>query len=337
MAPQPVRTTAFRPHAALSLENHIRAQFGSLESSDWKIYILDENTLHPLLEIPVHSLLAMRSKTLHDHPREPQSDGKEHLRIQLPGTLAHEIFQALQYLYGFPLPEPRLIGDAVRLVDAGDYLGIDDVVYFGSGAVKQLLKLSTLGELVTHPSLVSWWKDAGSTRLAKSAESLSFIACSFILEVLSGLREFVLDDRAPALKDGARFPTNGRPSTHNPALESITFGEVGQDDSPGRSDAKAVLSSILISVPTGALNQLFGGLGLERYPDLDAERILHDIVRVREARRKQALRIHRLQTPPLPLDPTLTSEEYVSQEKYDSEGHPGDRVMTRPMNPSPRS
>ena len=106
-------------------------------------------------------------------------------------------------------------------------------------------------------------------------------------------KDFVLDSNAQQLKRNPRFPAidTSRPSTSDPRLSRIQFGEVPVEEITRSSKIATTLSSVLVSLPFPVLKSLLehyvlgGRLGWPKAVDL-----MKTVIEERENRRSRVLR-----------------------------------------------
>lgn len=216
--------------------------------------------------------------------------------------------------YGSPAQRMR---HALAYAAAGFWLEIRCIVGRGLDIATQLLRWDTVETALTFAidgGLDASWRvedttedsssdDASSrfdTDLAPTYGSFS----TYFLQTINGFlvhnfpEDFELDTSVSQLHDIVRLPSvdEPRPTSRNPRLSQIRFGEVPVDPAGPSQFIVSILSSILLSLPFPVLKALLEDFVLcSRLGKAKAGQLMHSVVEEREGRRRRVFKNPRAQ------------------------------------------
>ncbi|KAF2828900.1 hypothetical protein CC86DRAFT_444928 [Ophiobolus disseminans] len=305
------------------LAAYLSTQFGNPEFADFILQIRSPESI--LVSIPVHGIVVVRSPVVAEAVRHsiPAAHRSRETRRVLdvltsdPFVTRESLEEAVKVLYGAPLLSAQTFlysvapyaydsdssspsGDARRrmqqllsYIAAGRSLKLASMQARGVEIARSLLRWDTVDEVLQvtlQASSASHTKDGfeqdNPFTAALLGYAIEFIACTFPVD-------FTLHTIAPELQGLPRLPTvrEPRPSTHNPRLSKIRFGDAPPGDRPQPSQASLVLSSVLLSLPLPLVDRLFNHRATANQIGwTGVVRVMRDVIVEREKRRQKALK-----------------------------------------------
>ncbi|KAH7045897.1 hypothetical protein B0J12DRAFT_144964 [Macrophomina phaseolina] len=211
----------------------------------------------------------------------------------------------------------RRMSDALAYAAAGFWLEIRCIVSRGLDIATELLRWDTVETALAFAvdgGLDSSWRvddtaedsssdDASSRFDTDLAPTYGSFSTQF-LQTINGFllhnfpEDFELDTCASQLHDIVRLPSvnEPRPTSRNPRLSQIRFGEVPVEAAGPSQAIVSILSSILLSLPFPVLKALLEDFVLcSRLGKTRVGQLMHSIVEEREARRRKVLKDPRAQ------------------------------------------
>lgn len=305
------------------LAAHLSTQFGNPEFADFILQIRSPEAI--LVSIPVHGIIVVRSPVVaeavrHSVPTAHRSRDTRRLLDVLtsdPFVTRESLEEAAKVLYGAPLLSaqtflyglPPYAYDSVQTppstdarrrmrqllsyIAAGRALKLPSMQIRGIEIARLLLRWDTVDEVVQvalRSNSIFWPKkdrveaeDPFTAALLNYA--IDFMAYTFPVD-------FKLYTIAPELQDAPRLPMllDARPSTHNPRLSKIRFGDAPPKDDLQPSHASRVLSSILLSLPLPLVDRLFNHRATANQVGwTGVVRIMREVIIEREKRRQKVI------------------------------------------------
>jgi hypothetical protein len=306
------------------LAAYLSTQFGNPEFADFILQIRSPESV--LVSIPVHGIVVVRSPVIAEAVRRsmPPSHRSRDTRrgldvlISDPFVTRASLEEAIKVLYGAPLLSPQTFlygvapydydsdqpspsSDARRrmqqllsYIAAGRALQLPSMQARGVEIARSLLRWDTIDEVLqvalasssgTRPKNDGFEADDMFTA-ALLNYAIEFLAFTFPVD-------FKLYTLAPELQDIPRLPVarQSRPSTHNPRLSKIRFGDAPPGDGLQPSHASRILSSVLLSLPLPLVDRLFNHRATAN--QIGWTGVVHtmrEVVKEREQRRLKALK-----------------------------------------------
>ncbi|KAH8732193.1 hypothetical protein GQ44DRAFT_754752 [Phaeosphaeriaceae sp. PMI808] len=306
------------------LAAYLSTQFGNPEFADYILQIRSPDSIH--LSIPVHGIVVVRSPIIAEAVRRsiPAVHRSRDTRRMLdvlssdPFVTREALEEAIKVLYGAPLlPAHNILYGVAPYVYDNDQLSSSNdarmrmrqiLSYIAAGRVLQLPSMQARGVDIARSFLR--WDTVGEVlqvalRLTSTSRSkkdgfeaedpftaavlnyaIDFMAYTFPVD-------FKLYNLAPELQDVPRLPVilDSRPSTHNPRLSKIRFGDAPPEDDAQPNHASRILSSILLSLPLPLIDRLFNHRATANQIGwTGAVKVMRDVIAEREKRRQKAMR-----------------------------------------------
>lgn len=216
--------------------------------------------------------------------------------------------------YGSPVQRMR---HALAYAAAGFWLEIRCIVGRGLDIATQLLRWDTIETALTFAidgGLDASWRVEDTTEDSSSDDASSRFDTDLaptygsfsthFLQTINGFlvhnfpEDFELDTSVSQLHDIVRLPSvdEPRPTSRNPRLSQIRFGEVPVDPTGPSQSIVSILSSILLSLPFPVLKALLEDFVLcSRLGKAKAGQLMHSVVEEREGRRRRVFKNPRAQ------------------------------------------
>lgn len=328
--------------SAVALREYLCMHFGNRDFADYVLELFHVRAERPICAVPVHGVVVARSPALlsliasHAQNFNYTDRSLKVLRISSSDQFLdpYSFTEALRYLYGGPLLEPRgFVHDlqafnlnfhnpniptvaqqrmehALAYVTSGFLLQVPPVLMRGIEIVKGLLRWDTvekalafaLENLPVSSSPKSGTSSAEVGALSKRTHDLkSTRLMNGIVDFLvyNFPTDFTLDTTVSQLMANPRLPTvtGSRPSTStsNPRLGLIRFGEVPLEETSHPDFVTRLLSTMLLSLPFTQLKSVLKHHGIGRRLGWDkVGRVMHAVIEEREARRLQVSKSKRV-------------------------------------------
>jgi len=304
------------------LAAYLSTQFGNPEFADFILHVRSPESL--LVSIPVHGIVVARSPVIAEAVRRslPAAHRSRDTRRMLdiiisdPFVTRESLEEATKVLYGAPLllahnflygvtpydydsEQPSLPSDARRrmqqllsYIAAGRALQIPSMQARGVDIARSLLRWDTVDEVLQVALQSSSSKEGFEADDMFSAALLNyaieFMAFTFPVD-------FKLHNVAPELQHLPRLPVlrESRPSTHNPRLSKIRFGDAPPGDGVQPTHASRVLSSVLLSLPLPLVDRILNHRATANQLGWsEVTKLMRDVINEREERRQRALKGH---------------------------------------------
>ncbi|KAF2843428.1 hypothetical protein M501DRAFT_925105 [Patellaria atrata CBS 101060] len=245
----------------------------------------------------------------------------------------------------FGIARQRMDG-ALAYVAAGYFLGISDITARGLKIAKELLRWDTVEQVLDFTlaagfenfeprdpasNLSTSQQDKSENELPTQMLAYGKYGDALLTDIVDFLCSnippgFNFINSVPELRGIPRLPImeESRPSTANPRLSRIQFGDLPATEITQMSFITRILSSIFLSLPFSVLRSIFSSQTLnERLPTSEVLELLRSVVAERESRRQRAIRGPLSNDVPYRVLQNLDWEESV---KYDTQDSPERRL-----------
>jgi hypothetical protein len=330
-------------NSAMLLQHWLQSQYGKQDFADHTLELSHGEQV--IFSLPVHGVIVARSPTLmaaisgqatnpgHDKSALPK------LRLEVKDSffLTYAFTNALEYLYGAPLPNfhaftqslspihhhdgsteiaQQAMEHALGLVSAGLFMQLDAVSIHGLNFAKRVLRWDTIEKALAFAldgGLTPQWLmrentvRRGSIDFSSNKPTYGEFSGKLLEDIVDFIafnfpHDFSFATISPQLVESPRLPitVDARPSISNTLFGRIQFGEV-PIERLGFVDS--ILSSILLSLPFVVLKTIFEhGALLNRLPSSHITGVMRSVIDERESRRFKVLRSKRVSPS---IDPSL--------------------------------
>jgi len=368
----PTATAPAGPHvneAAFELAAYLSTHVGNPDLADFVLQIRSAEAT--LFSMPVHGIIVVRSPVIAEAARySPAPTHRARDTRRLLDVLVSDCFitreslqEAVNVLYGAPLlstqnflfglapyrhdsdaAEPsrdarRRMHQILSYMAAASALQMPSMLARGVDIARLLVRWDTVDLVLRYALQVN--PVARARALVPDAED------PFVAALLTSAIEFMaytipagfqFYTRAPELRDIPRLPdfVDSPPTSHNPRLSNICFGEAPPKNGLQPRHAASVLSSTLVSLPLPLVDRLLNHRATaSQLGWTGAVELMQDVVHERESRRQKALQAQPKSAHSVPLSTALLDNLHTQEsvEKVDpSPLHPsGHKLVAKTL------